>query len=497
MSKLSYRELEEMVKDLQAKVEKGIIVKQNLIDTQHELDADLNRLQLLQHYSATALGATSLQAFGELTVEHLVQIFNLARVAFITLNQEGHGMVFSQFGMDGMTVSDFFCRTFSDLGPNDSMIIKSGHPLFEPVKEVGLKEAIVCMISDGGDVCSGMLIGGYTEEDLSYYEPLEPKINAAFALMTNKVGAVLENLRVNEQLRQEVEERKQAERALMASKADLQEAKDELEKRVEARTKDLSHTNELLEQEIEDRKRIEMQLAERAEDLARSNKDLEQFAYVASHDLKAPLRNIFSFVQLLEKHFGNSLNEDGREYMNFVFSGVNQLNRLIDDLLQYSRVNRSDTHFGQIELHEVIEAICQNLNSLIASREAVITCDPLPDIYASYSQMVQLFQNLISNAIKFTPANKKPRIHISSKLENNECIILVQDNGIGIKKNYHDKVFSIFQRLHPTEYDGTGIGLSICKKIVERHKGRIWFESDLGKGTSFYIAVPAQLEKIA
>jgi PAS domain S-box-containing protein len=240
--------------------------------------------------------------------------------------------------------------------------------------------------------------------------------------------------------------------------------------------------------DITEQKQKEAEIKQKSEELLRSNQELEQFAYVASHDLQEPLRMVTSYVQLLEKRYKDKLDEDANDFINFAVDGSNRMRTLINSLLEYSRVNRIKP-FELINTNFLLEEILQNLISQIEENKAVIKCDELPSIYGDPVLIGQLFQNLITNAIKFK-GEKKPEIIISCKKTKNELLFLVKDNGIGIPQEYAQKIFVIFQRLHNKEkYQGTGIGLAICKKIVERHGGKIWVESKINEGASFYFTI--------
>lgn len=249
-------------------------------------------------------------------------------------------------------------------------------------------------------------------------------------------------------------------------------------------------------QDISERKRHEIALAEFADELAQSNTELQQFAYVASHDLQEPLRMVASYVQLLARRYKGKLDDDADEFINFAVDGANRMKALIQDLLQYSRVNTKGHEFEPTDCEEVMKRTLENLQLLIEDSGAQITYDPLPTVTADRLQLVQLFQNLISNAIKFHGDNP-PLVNVKSKLTDTGWLFSVQDNGIGIDSRYSDKIFDIFQRLHRNEqYKGTGIGLAVSKKIVERHGGKIWVESEPGKGSVFYFVIPFEEENI-
>jgi PAS domain S-box-containing protein len=243
--------------------------------------------------------------------------------------------------------------------------------------------------------------------------------------------------------------------------------------------------------DITERKRMEVALREKTEELARSNEDLEQFAYVASHDLQEPLRMVTSYVQLLARRYQGRLDSDANEFIGFAADGAVRMRKLINDLLTYSRVGMRG---NELEPTDSEAALAQSVNDLKVAIEesgALVTHDPLPTVMADRPQLGQLFQNLIGNAIKFR-SNEPPRVHISASRNGNGWTFSVRDNGIGIAPEYSERIFVIFQRLHSREeYAGTGVGLAICKKIVDRHGGRIWVNSEVGKGATFYFILPA------
>jgi light-regulated signal transduction histidine kinase (bacteriophytochrome) len=236
----------------------------------------------------------------------------------------------------------------------------------------------------------------------------------------------------------------------------------------------------------------------RAKELENLNKDLEQFAYVASHDLQEPLRMISSYTQLLERKYKDKLDQDANDYIHFVVDGAIRMQKLLINLLDFSRVSTHAKTFEQVDSKKIAGQAILNLQQLIRENTALITIDDLPVIQADEMQMLQVFQNLIENAIKFKkktpglPAGRElPKIHISYTKQNNMHQFSVTDNGLGMEMQYYDRVFIVFQRLHSTkDYPGTGIGLSICKRIVERHGGTIWFESTVNEGSTFYFTIP-------
>ncbi|MEO8613440.1 MAG: ATP-binding protein [Chloroflexota bacterium] len=246
-------------------------------------------------------------------------------------------------------------------------------------------------------------------------------------------------------------------------------------------------------EDITERTRTADKLQRYTVDLERSNTDLQHFAYVASHDLQEPLRAISGYLQLLQKRHGEHLDEQGNRYIQQSVEGTLRMQNLISDLLQYSRIQTRAESFVSISCSEVIQETIHNLHAQLKETGATVTYDdPLPTIMADSDQMGRVFQNLISNAIKFH-GDAPPHVHISAENCADHWQFAVKDNGIGIEPEYFDRIFIIFQRLHTRrEYEGTGIGLAICKRIVERHGGRMWVESEPNIGSTFYFTIPHQ-----
>lgn len=304
-------------------------------------------------------------------------------------------------------------------------------------------------------------------------------------------------------LRREAEEL----RVLRESEEGLRKLASELEQRVAEQTKEIRQANEALEGHIKAlenvNNQLEMEVTERSKaqdaldaantDLERSNRELELFASVASHDLQEPLRTITSYIELLAHKYGDKLDQQADQYMGFIMDGAHHLQTLINDLLAYSRVGTRAKPFAPVKMDSVLDQVLGGMKKTIAESNTQVERDELPEVLGDDVQLAQLFQNLIANAVKFRKNEAASRIRVTIKEDGDEWIFGVHDNGIGIDPQYSERIFQIFRRLHTREeYEGSGMGLAICRKIVEHHGGRIWVESTRGEGSSFYFTLPAQ-----
>ena len=245
-------------------------------------------------------------------------------------------------------------------------------------------------------------------------------------------------------------------------------------------------------QDITERKRDHQALQEKAAELSRSNEELEQFAYVASHDLREPLRMVSSYVDLLGRRYGDRLDADAREFITFAKDGATRMDRLVLDLLEYSRIGRITRPMVAVPLGTVFDRVTRALRAKIDEAGArLVVPSPLPTVLGDGDELVRLFLNLIGNAVKYRGADRPPVVTVTAERHDMGWTVTVADNGIGIEPQYFERVFLIFQRLHKRgEYEGTGIGLAICKKIAEHHGGRIWLDSTPGQGSAFHVALP-------
>jgi signal transduction histidine kinase len=241
------------------------------------------------------------------------------------------------------------------------------------------------------------------------------------------------------------------------------------------------------------RRQAEEDLAKKVDELARSNADLEQFAYVASHDLQEPLRMVAAYTQLLAERYSEKLDENGLKFIGYACEGAQRMQVLIQDLLAFSRVGRKEGALAGVNCNQIMREVMQVLGGAMEESKATVTYSDLPEVWADTTQMMQLFQNLIGNAIKFR-GKEPPTISVQAETKDRDWLFSVSDNGIGIAPENAEQIFAVFQRLHArTEYPGNGIGLAICKKIVERYGGKIWVESQLGSGSSFKFTLPSKI----
>jgi PAS domain S-box-containing protein len=321
------------------------------------------------------------------------------------------------------------------------------------------------------------------EERETWRDGRETWVSTTKVPLRNREGEIIGTMGIS----RDITERRIAE-------LELQQYKLHLEELVAARTSELTAAKEALERDIAARQLVEQALARKARELDRSNKDLEKFAYVASHDLQEPLRMVASYTQLLARRYKGKLDAEADEFIGFAVDGANRMKQLIQDLLAYSRLSTRGSSLEPTDSEAACSASIINLRQAIADARAVVTVDSLPTVLADASQLTQLFQNLIGNAIKYR-AEHIPQIRVSAHDEGHDWIFRVSDNGIGIESQYFERIFEMFQRLHTRkEYAGTGIGLAICRHIVERHGGKIWVESQPGQGSKFRFSIPKRKE---
>jgi signal transduction histidine kinase len=300
-----------------------------------------------------------------------------------------------------------------------------------------------------------------------------------------------ELLNANEQLTQKIEELKRTEEA-------LRKAHDELEERIEERTAELARANKVLETEISERKRAEKEVEKHALKLEVINKDLESFTYSVSHDLRTPLRAINGFSQVLLESKSDRLDTEGKRVLNLIVRNTNTMGQLIDDLLAFCRLGRQEMRLSDVNMEKLANEVFLELKSVCPERKIQFVEQALPPARGDRRMLRHIFVNLLSNAIKFTSPREKAVIEVGGQIREDENIYYLKDNGVGFDMNYVHKVFSVFQRLHSqNEFEGTGVGLAIVLRIIERHGGRVWIEGKVDVGTTVYFAIPRGKKKTA
>ncbi len=444
--------------------------------------------QMLQRLSQTAASTLKLDSLLNMILEEVTGTIHIGKAAFFLKNEKtGDFLLTAQHGLDqqGEYVFrkdhpgiEWLRKNYKALTHAEIEMLPQFKALWEREKDQldRLNAELFIPVLAKNELVGVFTLGPKLSEEQYSQDDVR-----TITTLANQIAVTIENARLFWQLEGTLEA--------------LHTAHDWLELRVQERTADLAKANEALIAENLERLKAEEEIQRYTKELERSNKELQQFAYVASHDLQEPLRMVGSFLQLLERRYSPQLDSDAKDFINYAVDGAKRMQNLINDLLEYSRVGTRGKPFEKINLNDVVALAKNNLKIAINENKANITCDGLPIIVGDGTQLTQVFQNLIGNAIKFH-SQKSPKINISSIRKNGNFVIRVKDNGIGIDPQYNEKIFMIFQRLHNREdYPGTGIGLAICKRIVERHGGAIWVESKFGKGSTFHISIPAREEE--
>lgn len=441
--------------------------------------------QMLQRLSQKAATTLILDSLTNMILKELTGTIHIGKAAFFLKSDKyGELHLAAQCGLDGKgefyfrrdhPIIKWFLKNEKALTRSDIELQPQFKALWECEKDQLEKLEAELLIPV---LAKNELVGIFTlGPKLSELQYSQDDVSTLMTL-ANQTAVAIENARLYWQL----------ENTLDA----LRITHDELEVRVQERTSQLENVNEALKTENIERLRAEEAIKRYTKELERSNQELQQFAYVASHDLQEPLRMVSSFLQLLDRRYGEQLDKDAKDFIFYAVDGAKRMQALINDLLEFSRVGTRGKSFAETDLNEVLQQAKKNLKIAIKENKATIVCDQLPSVYGDGTQLTQVFQNLIGNAIKFH-GEDVPRIFVTAERKNGAYEIAVKDNGIGIDPRYHEKIFLIFQRLHNREdYPGTGIGLAICKRIVERHGGTIWVESNVDQGSAFHFSIPVK-----
>lgn len=442
--KMSYEELAFEHREMKAKIERDNLIRHELLEVKNRLKWTTIRFQQIEKFSNEIFFAETLTSFSKLVVENFAKIFQQpccflykylpSRKAFRILEHIGANVLEPPALIEvGKAAIEI---------ENKVSFLEENQVLFNALAPtIGAKGALFYPLYDTQEKLLGLIICGV--KGAKKNKPIGRKDFLLFKMMAHKTALALESFKARQELAREIEERKVIEK-----------------------------------------------------ELARSNEDLQQFAYIISHDLRAPLRNVKSFSQLLAKMYRNKLDGDGITFLDFIIGGVSKFDNLINDLLLYSRVSSWPITTDEVDLNDIVLETINDFYEPISQKEVVFKVAALPSIQAYALHMTQLFQNIIENAIKFRQPEKTSEILIRTEDKGKDVLFSISDNGIGIKKEYSERIFQLFQRLHTdNEYKGTGLGLSICKKIAERHNGKIWIESEgNNKGTTFFIQLPKKFE---
>jgi len=447
---LSYEALDKLYKQLQERVTQGIIVQQQLISIRDKLDQELDRYRLIQELNQQSLSAIPFDEFAALVPEYFVQAFEQPHCIFACYHPaEDSFELLGQFGFNRQDIPPHFKMPTSFFELSEAALLSEQHNLHQALHFLKLTEGLITPLTGPDQSLNGLVICGQQEADQRFYPPIQAKAKPSFTVMAINVAYLLYQFQ----------------------------------------------STEILRKEIEERRRVERQLEAQAAELLRSNAELEQFAYVVSHDLKAPLQNLKGFTRQLMGQEQESLSDKGKEYLSIILDEVKRYENTITALLQYARLStKPEEVLQKVDFEEVIKNVTEQLKwSIQQTKTQISLLSDLPKLPAHPFQMEQLLSNLITNAIKFTPEGRQPVILISAEKGEGNYTFAIKDNGIGLPPDANSLIFRLFKRLNPDKKkDGQGIGLSICQKIVHQHGGRIWAESaGRDKGTTFYFSLKA------
>ena len=345
---------------------------------------------------------------------------------------------------------------------------------------------------DGFEVCRRLKADAETQNiPVIFLTALSETVNKLTGFQVGGVDYITQPIE-----QEEVAARVRTHLILTRTRHKLQQQNQQLQQEIDRRQQiesELTQSRQLLQQNNDN---LEQAVAYRTAELATSNKDLEHFAYIASHDLRQPIRKIRMCTEYLAEDYGHCFDAQARQYMSYITKSTDRMYLLIDDLLAYSRIGKREEKLVSIDLQNVVEDILEDLSITIEEKQATIEYRDLPTIKGNLTEIRQLLQNLISNSLKFT-CDRAPEIKIKAVRQEDNWLFSIQDNGIGIETRFYDKIFQMFQRLHSSSnYEGTGIGLAICHKVVTSHGGEIWLESQIGEGTTFFFTLPESVQNV-
>lgn|GEM_PF-2667152 len=479
ISNPSYKDLLKKCESLQSKVNASIKTGHELAKAKNDLDDELAKFQLMQKYGREALNTSNENEFTTLTLEYFIRVYNQARGAIFKFHKDEKTFipqalfgVYDHVEQDKIEVSDRFIESL----PAEGMIIENQLSEWADFLNIGFFTAYASCFYDE-NVIQGLVLIGHSEEESKFYPELVHSDLASFTTMVQSAGSLYNNVQLQKTLKHELQERKKIEHALIKSEEELTLVNQQLESKIDSRTSELNESN--------------LKLKQQTSELITINSDLRRFASVISHDLKTPLRSMGSFSGLLKKKIGHSLNASERKYLDIIENSSKSMYDLIEDLVTYTKVNSEGLNLKKADVKALIGESLVFLNSEIQERGAVITIKNAGFIIMCDSiKIKQVFLNLIQNAIKFSSYDGRiPEIVISGEMKDSHALFSICDNGIGIDEKFISKVFVEFEKLNGNQYQGTGMGLSICKSIVKKHGGEIWFTNNESQGTTFYFTI--------
>ncbi len=480
----TYDELKALCDDLQKQITKSLVVKQDLIDTRSGLDRDLARFRAIQSYSQKAIHAASLQDFAEITVESIIEAFELECSALLLYDRTKKRLeAAATFGVE---VSEGKCHLDRDwlvtkkLLKGGTAFIQHVHPEMEPWSSAGLYQVIICPFYDSDEKIEGLLLGGISTNKQVYYDEIKEESVPSFIVFTQQMSSLLHNLESQRVIRDQVEA--------------LQKAHDELELRVNERTAELSEANTLLKQEVVERKRMELELQKAKELAEQASRAKSDFLANMSHELRTPMNSVIGFSEMIVDGIYGEVPSEIREVVGEIQKSGEHLLGLINDVLDISKIEagRMELRLSENAAEECVEAVLGRITSLAKEKGLGLIAEiheELPLCTFDLQRITQVLYNLVGNAIKFT---QEGEVRIGARTEGENLLFWVADTGVGIPESELESIFSEFQQADSSitrDTPGSGLGLAIARRIVEMHGGSIWVESKVGAGSTFWFTL--------
>jgi len=481
---LTYDQLLEKYNQLQEQELNSITTRHELAKAKSSLDDELAKFQVMQKYGQVLINVSDILTFSKLTLDYFIEIYNQARGCILEYNNEYNCLeTLSVFGIYDQVIPETIELTHDlpERIDQNCFILSNQKNKWDWLSDIGFYDAYICAFLNEDEDIQGLVIIGHNAQESSYYPSLTESDIPSFSTLTQTVGTLFSNLHYQQRLTKEIDERKSIHQALFESQEALRLANQDLENRILHRTKELKSSN--------------LKLKDQASALIQINDDLRRFTSIVSHDLKTPLRSIGSFAGLLKKKISYKLDDSEAHYLSIIENGAISMYELIEDLLTYTKVNSENLSVIKTEIKSLVNELLVLFRTDVNETNAVIINNVEEDIIlCDRTKLKQVFSNLIQNSLKFSNVDgKSPRITITSECSGKHWKYSVNDNGIGISPKFKQKVFTEFQRLNGNKYQGTGMGLSICKRIIDKHGGTIWFDSD-ENGTTFHFTILKQTE---